>query len=202
MNKNSQNIVNLSKKDIHPVEHKKSLFGFLTFIFIFVIIIPFFLLKFKYYMFLQGYMPNIDLIANLLSWHGGYGIWDHLYPPSPTTLAGFYNQTIINYISLLGVSFIISRETKKTNSIIAGWSLAFIMILMTYLLPSQLLSWIMDKIDIMLKNKSFQYSHITSFVIGIILTIGIIMAEIHILYFLEKPLQKLAKFIINLPKII
>lgn len=35
---------------------------------------------------------------------------------------------------------------------------------MTYLLPSQLLSWIMDKIDIMLKNKSFQYSHITSFV--------------------------------------
>lgn len=29
-------------------------------------------------MFLQGYMPNIDLIANLLSWYGGYGIWDHL----------------------------------------------------------------------------------------------------------------------------
>jgi hypothetical protein len=202
MNKNYQNIVNLSKKDIHPVEHKKSLFGFLTFIFIFVIIIPFFLIKFKYYLFLQGYMPNIDLIANLLSWHGGYGIWDHLYPPLPTTLSGFYNQTIINYISLLGVSFVISKETKKTNSIITGWSLAFVMLLMTYLLPSRLLSWIMDKIDIMLKNKSFQYSHITSFVIGIILTISIIVGEMYVLSVLKNPLHKLAKFIINLPKII
>lgn len=202
MNKSSQNIVNLSKKNIHPVDDKKSLYGFLIFFVVFIIIIPFFLLKFKYYILLGGYMPNVDLVANLLSWYGGYGLWNHLYPPSPTTMIGFYNQTIINYIALLGICFIISSKTKKTNSIIAGWSLAFVMILMTYLLPSQLISWIMDKIDTILKKKSFQYSHIISFVIGIILTIGIIITEIYILSFLEKPLQNLAKFIINLPKII
>jgi hypothetical protein len=200
MNKNSQNIINLSKKNIHPVDYTKSLKGFVMFILVFVIIIPFFLLKLKYYMFLQGYMPNIDLIANLLSWYGG--LWNNLYLQSPTSTFGVYSKTLVNYIALLGVSFIISTKTKTKNSIIAGWSMAFVMILMTYLLPSRLISWIMDKTNIILKHKSFQYSKPISFIIGIILTISIIVGEIYVLSVLNKPLQNLAKFIINLPKII
>lgn len=204
MNRNSQNYspkVNNEPKVNNSID-KKSLYGFLIYFIVFIIIIPFFLLKFKYYIFLKAYMPNVDLIANLLSWYGGDGLWNHLYPELPMTSMAFYQKTIINYISLLGVCFIISRKTKKTNSIIVGWSLAFVMILMTYLLPSRLIGWIMDKINIILKNKSFQYSYVTSFAIGIILTIGIIVGEIHVLSFLEKPLHKLAKFTINLPKII
>ena len=200
MNKNSQNIINLLKEN-SPINDKKPLINLLLFLILFVVIIPFFLLKFKYYMFLEGYMPNVDLIANLLSWHGGYGLWNNLY--SPISISGFNSQTIINYISLLGVSFIVSIETKKTKSFITGLSLAFIMILMKYHHHkhySRIISWIMDKIYVFLKKKYFRFSYITSFIVGCILTLGVIITEINILSFFKKPLQKLIKFIINLSK--
>jgi hypothetical protein len=200
MNKNSQNIINLLKEN-SPINDKKPLINLLLFLILFVVIIPFFLLKFKYYMFLEGYMPNVDLIANLLSWHGGYGLWNNLY--SPISISGFNSQTIINYISLLGVSFIVSIETKKTKSFITGLSLAFIMILIKYHHHkhySRIISWIMDKIYVFLKKKYFRFSYITSFIVGCILTLGVIITEINILSFLKKPLQKLIKFIINLSK--
>ena len=97
------------------------------------------------YNILEAYMPNRPY-CNSITWHGGpFKIWDHLYPPSPLTIYGFSSQTIINYMSLLGLTYIITRETKRTGSMARGWSMAFIMLLMTYLLPGQFISWIMDK---------------------------------------------------------
>ena len=155
--KYSQNIVNVDKSHKHKYTTNipKIVFGFAIFVLIFIIAIPILLLKNKKYNLLETYMPNIDLIATVITWHGGpYKIWEHLYPPTPLTIYGFSSQTLINYMALLGLTYIVIRETKRTNSIIKGWALAFVMLLMTYLLPSQLISYTMDKTSELLNQSN------------------------------------------------
>ena len=83
-NNYSQNIVNLHNEKKIKVDIKKTVIGFILFFIIFVILIPVILVKGQMYGILEAYMPNVDLIATVISWHGGpLKIWDHLYPPSP-----------------------------------------------------------------------------------------------------------------------
>ena len=73
----------------------KQIIGFVLFIFIFIVIIPVNLYKLKLFTLLEGYLPNIDLLATCLSWHGGpSGIWTELYPDTTTTLYGFLSFII------------------------------------------------------------------------------------------------------------
>ena len=98
---------------------------------------------------LEVYLPNVDLIANLVSYRGGFfkdNFFTGLYKPIPTTVSEFLSQSAINYIALLGVTYIIARETKLSNNIAFGWSAGFMMLLLTYLLPSQFISKGMDEI--------------------------------------------------------
>ena len=155
---------------------------------------------------LEAYMPNVDLIAIVISWHGGpLKLWDHLYPPSPLTIYGFYSQTIINYMALLGLTYIITRETQRTGSMARGWSMAFIMLLMTYLLPGQFISWIMDKTNDLISNY-FKFNFISSnsivVIMGFFLVTIIIASEAHILHNFKKNLEHMAKKIINIPKLL
>ncbi|RZD42149.1 MAG: hypothetical protein CXT73_03715 [Methanobacteriota archaeon] len=186
----SQNIVNLHKKNQINVDIKKTVVGFILFFIIFVILIPVILFKSQMYGILEAYMPNVDLIATVISWHGGpLKLWDHLYPPSPVTIYGFYSQTIINYMSLLGLTYIITRETQRTGSMARGWSMAFIMLLMTYLLPGQFISWIMDKTNGLISNY-FKFNFISSnsivVIMGFFLVTIIIASEAHILHNFKK----------------
>ncbi len=202
----SQNIVNLHKKNQINVDIKKTVVGFILFFIIFVILIPVILFKSQMYGILEAYMPNVDLIATVISWHGGpLKLWDHLYPPSPVTIYGFYSQTIINYMSLLGLTYIITRETQRTGSMARGWSMAFIMLLMTYLLPGQFISWIMDKTNGLISNY-FKFNFISSnsivVIMGFFLVTIIIASEAHILHNFKKNLEHMAKKIINIPKLL
>jgi len=202
----SQNIVNLHKKNQIKVDIKKSVVGFILYFIIFVILIPVILFKSQMYGILEAYMPNLDLIATVISWHGGpLKLWDHLYPPSPVTIYGFYSQTIINYMSLLGLTYIITRETQRTGSMARGWSMAFIMLLMTYLLPGQFISWIMDKTNGLISNY-FKFNFISSnsivVIMGFFLVTIIIASEAHILHNFKKNLEHMAKKIINIPKLL
>lgn len=202
----SQNIVNLHKKKKIKVDIKKTVVGFILYFIIFVILIPVILFKSQMYGILEAYMPNVDLIATVISWHGGpLKIWDHLYPPSPFTIYGFYSQTIINYMSLLGLTYIITRETQRTGSMARGWSMAFIMLLMTYLLPGQFISWIMDKTNGLISNY-FKFNFISSnsivVIMGFFLVTIIIASEAHILHNFKKNLEHMAKKIINIPKLL
>jgi len=202
----SQNIVNLHKINHINVVIIKSVVGFILFFIIFVILIPVILFKSQMYGILEAYMPNVDLIATVISWHGGpLKLWDHLYPPSPVTIYGFYSQTIINYMSLLGLTYIITRETQRTGSMARGWSMAFIMLLMTYLLPGQFISWIMDKTNDLISNY-FKFNFISSnsivVIMGFFLVTIIIASEAHILHNFKKNLEHMAKKIINIPKLL
>jgi len=209
MNQNinySKNIVNIHHDKKIKVDITKSVFGFILFIVIFVIIIPLLLLKNQMYAILEAYMPNLDIIATVITWHGGpFKIWDHLYPPSPLTLYGFSSQTLINYIALLGLTYIITRETKRSGSMARGWSMAFIMLLMTYLLPGQFISWIMDKTNTLI-SRSFKLNFIDTesivVIIGFIIATIIITGEAFILDKFKQKLEHMVKNIINFPKLL
>ena len=209
----TQNIVNLHKKKIYNNFKTLNVFyGFILFFIIFVILIPYILFKKKLYFILEGYLPNLDLVANILTWGsiGNYlDIWNNLYPPSPYSIAGFLSQTAINYMALLGVTFIVARESVNNNNIKSGWSKAFIMLLMTYLLPSQIITYIMDKLYKLYETKNVintnfskkQWRDVVS-IFGIIITILIIFTESLILKKYGGILENVATKIINLPKII
>jgi hypothetical protein len=211
-NKETQNIANLHKKNIHSSDAVNVLFGFILFFIIFVVFIPYVLFKKKFYFILEGYLPNLDLIANILTWASigdSLDIWNHLYPPIPHTIFGFISQTLINYMALLGLTYVVISEGVRKHSIKSGWAKAFIMLLMTYLLPSQIISYIMDKLydyhtsTVMLNyNISKKTGRDIISIFGIILTILIIISEGFILRNYEKPLNKFAKHVMNIPKLI
>jgi len=199
----SQNIVNVDKSHKHKYTTNipKMVFGFVIFVLIFIIAIPILLLKNKKYNLLETYMPNIDLIATVITWHGGiYNIWEHLYPPTPLTIYGFSSQTLINYMALLGLTYIVIRETKRTNSIIKGWAFAFVMLLMTYLLPSQVISYTMDNISELL-NQSI-LSRILVLISGFLITGLIIMSEAYVLENYKTQIENVVQKILNIPKLL
>jgi len=203
--KKSQNIVNLNKEDNTTVDFKQSIIGFAVFFCIFVLLIPMLLFKNKHYSILGAYMPNLDIVATVITWHGGpFNIWKHLYPPSPLSLYGFSSQTVINYIALLGLTFIITSEVKRTNSMARGWSMAFVMLLMTYLLPGQFISWLMDRTYDVAKNFKIGFIDSTWVVllIGFLIATTIISVEAFILIKFKQHLTNIAYNIMNIPKLL
>ncbi len=199
----SQNIVNVDKSHKHKYTTNipKMVFGFAIFVLIFIIAIPILLLKNKKYTLLEAYMPNIDLIATVITWHGGpYKIWEHLYPPSPLTIYGFSSQTLINYMALLGLTYIVIRETKRTNSIIKGWAFAFVMLLMTYLLPTQIISFIMDKTSELFNHTNF--NKVIVLISGFLITSLIIMSEAYVLENYKTQIEHIVQKILNIPKLL
>ena len=201
--KYSQNIVNVDKSHKHKYTTNipKIVFGFAIFVLIFIIAIPILLLKNKKYNLLETYMPNIDLIATVITWHGGpYKIWEHLYPPSPLTIYGFSSQTLINYMALLGLTYIVIRETKRTNSIIKGWAFAFVMLLMTYLLPTQIISFIMDKTSELFNHTNF--NKVIVLISGFLITSLIIMSEAYVLENYKTQIEHIVQKILNIPKLL
>lgn len=186
---------------IGNVRSVKDVIGFISFLIIFVVLIPIILYKRKNYNFLEVYLPNVDLIANLLTWIGGpYNIWSNLYK-NGNSISRFTSQTLINYIALLGVTFIIAREAKKTNNIFAGWSLAFVMLLVTYLLPTNIVTWFMEKSATYSESLNINpiTTNIFSLTTGVIVTLSFLFIETFILQKYKKHVKGLAKFIYKIP---
>tara|TARA_B100001123_G_C15181349_1_gene975489 strand:+ start:183 stop:809 length:627 start_codon:yes stop_codon:yes gene_type:complete len=183
------------------------IFGLLLYIIIFVMMIPIILYKYRKYTLLEVYLPNIDLIANLFSFHEGpFNIWKELYVGSPTSTFALMSQIIINYIALVGLSYLFIRETKITKSIYRGWSLAIIMILITYLLPSQLISYIMEIFERFISkfNSSifcYQCIKIYTFIIGLLITICVILFEKFLIFYYRDNVINISKLIIKIPKL-
>ena len=183
--------------------------GFLIYLIIFVICIPALLYYKKYYELLEVYMPNFDLLATAISYNAGPGqsrIFGDLYNAHSENILGFISTTFINYISLLGVSFLIARRAVKYNSIAKGFSVGLVMILFTYLLPNDIMSWLQGSISgILQKNYALKpridkiYYYIIA-VIGLLIACFFIMIEKIILqhpkYFL-RPLYNFAEGIQN-----
>jgi hypothetical protein len=206
---------NKQKQDSSFVEQESNtniIKSFFIYFIIFLLIVPYFLFKSKSYDILESYMPNVDLVANILTFHSGIfsnNLFRNLYNQSPQTQAAFLSQSGVNYLALLGVTFIISRETKLSNSIAYGWSTGFIMLLMTYLLPAgyinDAMAYVYSKTNGSLDKTKQQdilsniYVYGPSLITGIALTIGVILLEKNIISYLRKNLYNIAEFLMKLP---
>lgn len=206
-----------SKSDTKPImapvhTEIKDIMGFFLFFLVFIIMVPIMLFKSKLFTILEVYLPNVDLIANLLTWIGGpYDIWSQLYTsnPSPSLEIGslsfmnFTTEILINYIALLGLTFIVAREAVLQKNIFEGWSFAFIMVIITYLLPVPLVNMIMttanDKFIKM--NLGENKSKMLSGFVGLIATIFFLFMETLIIKNYRKNVVNISKYIYKTPKI-
>ena len=119
---------------------KKYILGLIIYLASFGIVIPIIFYKLKWFELLEVWVPNLDLLATALGFRWGpfnTGLFSFLYSPDPETDLQKWSTLIINYISLLGLTFVVARRTYRSKSIASGWSVAFIMLLFTYLLPNE-----------------------------------------------------------------
>ena len=63
-------------------------------------------------------MPNVNLIANLITFHAPESIDKYiseLYATNPETIYSFISKRFFLWIALLGITYIIARETRLTK---------------------------------------------------------------------------------------
>ena len=137
---------NLERSSGDTVRHRhrgslaKQLGGLVIYLSIFGLAIPYLIRVSGYPHLLEAYVPNLDLIANVVGYSMGpfgLGLFEGLYNPDQDSISSI----VINYIALLGIAYIVATQTLKTKSLAEGWSRAFIMFLITYLLPGKWLSY-------------------------------------------------------------
>jgi len=198
----------MTDKNKHSIQ--KPILSFIIYFIVVVICIPLLLIKKGQYEILSMYLPNVDLIANLITYTGKsfkLDYFNELYLNSPNTTASKITTTWINYMALLGLTFLVASHTKLTNSISIGWSIAFIMALVTYLLPTGIINSLMDKMvqytDDILNKYNVKYNrdiirYIPSIISGIILTIGFILLEKNIIQTFPNTLENIANSFISL----
>ena len=160
---------------------RKEILGLLVYILVFGITIPYFLYKYNKIEILEAYLPNLDLIANILGYSKGpFGdIFEDLYNLNKVQIS----IIAINYFALLGVTFLIALKTLRTKSLIDGWSSAFIMLLATYLVPGNPLSYLLyvfgkniASVSDVLKVGTF-LNWLVTVIFGTIIAVMVIMFE-------------------------
>lgn len=174
-------------KNNDNVNIPKQLIGLLVFTIIFVGLIPYLLIKNGRMDILEGYIPNIDMIATVVGFQREPFInfksyFKYLYNPDSITLYGYFSQLFINYFALLGLTFLISYYTYTYKSIVKGWSRAITMLPITYLLPNNIIAFYMSKLN----NYFERYSNITNKYIQDIIIYGLGLLGILFFIFTEK----------------
>ena len=176
----------------------KSYIGLILFIFIFTFLISNVLHDLGYYAFLLGYLPNQDLVATVLTrWGGPYGIWKELYPEEITETQTWLSVNIINYTALLGLTYVVAKEVYEHNDLHMGWSMVLLMALMTYLLPSPVITHVMDKVYGMFPK----YNSLAVFM-GFMTVFAIMYVETYILTNYRPFFIKISKTIVDLGNIV
>lgn len=164
-----ERVSDFNKIEVSSAFNYQSIGGLLTFIIIFVIIIPIGLYYFDFFEFLYVYMPNFDLLATAISYNGGPGdrnerLFESLYNSTTKSTIGYISTTFINFISLVGLVFLVTKKAQeqtanyfkkhknaskiknmrymlmKTGAGEAGLGTGMIMILFTYLLPNPIIT--------------------------------------------------------------
>lgn len=135
---------NSRNQDHHHVhltiyENLRALFALIIYITIFIVIIPILLHKNGFTNFLKVYFLNTDLIATTISFDKGIfkNLFKYLYNDTGP-LVGFISQSIINWLVLMGLFYIILTEGKK-QSVSESLSKVGFILFITYLLPSRFL---------------------------------------------------------------
>jgi hypothetical protein len=135
-----------------PTEVERfSIIGFLVYCLIFVFLVPYLLLRNSQYQLLAAYFPNLDNLATALGYMGGPPVlmpgefWRYLRETCEESVYEFISISLIHYVALLGLTFVISHYTYKYKSVSRGWSIAFFMLFITYIIPGNVIALLQDK---------------------------------------------------------
>jgi len=195
---NNRTILGLYDASFNVENLPKYTLGFVVYVVIFVLIIPYTMVRNNVSEeIILAYVPNVDIIANVLGFDGGpfSNIWRYLYNPANLTLFGFISTNIMNYFALLGVTFMVAWQTHKHKSWIRGWSAAFIFLLVTYLIPANIIvilqNWLAKYIKgawgIGDNESALRYVLVVAF--GFILTVGFIYTESVLIKATRSPIE-------------
>lgn len=177
--------------------------GLIVFILIFAIMIPVLLYKLGLYNILAVYFPNLDIIATILSYNAGFKdtIFSNLFNTQckfNTEKGKIYpvSELIINYLSLIGLGVVVLKMSKgNMYKDLANFS---VMLLITYMLPNQVLEIILNYID-----NAYELSTGLVVMFGLLLTVFIIGIEHLILEKFRGSISNIfKKILIDLPRTI
>jgi hypothetical protein len=190
----------LEDKNIHYGKH---IFGFIVFVVLFVIGVPYILISYGYWELLSAYFPNLDMIATIIGYHGGpmdSFIWTHLYNPADSTITGYLTSNLINLFALLGVAFVLIHFTFKSKSMFSPAARASIMLPMTYFIPGNLIVYLMNKFGKYLNrfflSKSIQHYLIVSLA-GFMVATSFIVAEAVLIKYYVPIISKIMEKLYN-----
>ena len=163
-------------------------FDLIIYTVIFIILIPTILYKFKYFTILEAYMPNLDLIAAILTFNNLS--FNKLYIPKITSIHENISQLYVNYFALLGVAYIVIKRALSKKNIHYGLSVACIMLFLTFISPNIYLARSMRYIESISSNA-------IATIFGIILVICVIIFEKNIIAHFHEPLSKIIKSLLS-----
>ncbi len=177
-------IKNYEKNLESNIEHHISTISwYITFLFL----IPFLITKLYSFDFLRFYFPVIDLIANAFAASGSAdNIFRDLYVLSPHNILSFLSTNFINLVALVGVSWNGILHAFEYKSVWTGVMVTVFMYIITYLVPTQMIPYIIEKFQgkidkyyglkthLELGGKTL---HIEDYLAGIIVIIGLVLIE-------------------------
>lgn len=153
------------------------IYGFLLYIVIFLMIIPYSLYKVAP-IFIMYYMANVDIIANILTTIKHPNIFGSLYLSDPNSIIQYISVIGINYVALISLFYVVIRLHEKiiTSKAIA---VASVMTLVTFLLPTYILPLFIEKVERWLINKKIGATTrvIISYIIGLAAGLTFIFIE-------------------------
>ena len=193
-----QTTFSLDNKNVNTTKHR---IGFIIYFIVFVVVIPYILFKNELWGILAAYMPNLDLLATIISYHGGpmdSSIWKHLYSPTDPSFDGYVSRELINYFSLLGITYLIAKQTHKNKSVFKGWSWAFIM-LITYFISNNYVLFYMEEFGEYL-NPYLMAETLTHYLLviiaGLLMSVIIVLGETFLIKNLSPYIVKIVDFFI------
>lgn len=134
---------------------RQQIMGIICFIIVFVITIPTLLYKLNFQEILEVYMPNFDLLATAVSFQDGTlgnPYLQELYGKDSENFLGWGSTLFINYLSLLGLTYLVARRVYITKSLRKGWAIGFVMLLLTYLVPNIFITFFQNKASDFIQN--------------------------------------------------
>ena len=190
--------------NLHPTKTLiiKSIIGLLIFLVLTCLIIPYIFYYLGWLEIIDVWLPNIDLIATAISFRNG--LWDPYFSwlwPSEDSFewgGAKWSSTIIKYISLLGIVIIAGKQIYITNHLFRGVSFALVMLILTYLIPNEIISKVQGYILPHRRRADMpreRWRMFLSIFVGLLVAVGFILIERVIISTQLHKLDRISSFI-------
>ena len=186
--------------------------GTMIYLLIFGIFLPYYFMRKGWIELIEVWITNLDLLATCLGFRNGLfntKLFSYLYRlDNEGGPVAYWSTLVINYAALLGVCMVVAHRVYRTKSITHGWCVAMVMLIVTYLVPNEIIKSVIEKTSLKLEDyfikKGVKFTErinrlltIIPILVGIAVALGFIMIEKFILRTQIDNLDRLAKFILK-----